>query len=74
MDRAQKAEKMELALKKLDETWARVEFQFHQHKDYPVYTTKMAEEDFEARRGRCELEGGRGGEGVRSKKPANLSR
>jgi hypothetical protein len=50
---------MELALKKLDETWARVEFQFHQHKDYPVYTTKMAEDDFEV--GGQQRAGSRGG-------------
>ncbi len=47
VDRAQKEEKMEIALKKLNDTWARVEFGFAQHKDYPVYTIKMAEEDFE---------------------------
>lgn len=51
VDRAQKEEKMEIALKKLNDTWARVEFGFAQHKDYPVYTIKMAEEDFEVRAG-----------------------
>ena len=48
MDRAQKEEKMEQALAKLADTWARVDFQFTQFKDTPVYTVKMADEDFEA--------------------------
>lgn len=48
VDRAQKEEKMEQALMKLGETWTRVEFQFIQFKDTPVYTVKMADEDFEA--------------------------
>lgn len=48
VDRAQKEEKMEIALKKLDETWTRVQFQFIKHKDTPINTIKMAEEDFEA--------------------------
>ncbi len=39
---------MELALVKLKDTWGRVEFQFHQFKDTPVFTVKLAEEDFEA--------------------------
>lgn len=50
VDRAQKEEKMEQALKKLDETWVRVEFNFIRFKDTTVYTTKMADEDFEVRR------------------------
>ncbi len=36
VDRAQKEEKMEQALAKLKDTWARVEFQFIQFKDTPV--------------------------------------
>ncbi|MEW5298846.1 MAG: hypothetical protein WDW36_001923 [Sanguina aurantia] len=48
VDRAQKEEKMEQALKKLDETWVRVEFGFIRFKDTAVHTTKMADEDFEA--------------------------
>jgi hypothetical protein len=47
VERAQKEEKMEQGLNKLQDTWGRVAFQFHQHKDTPVYTVKMAEEDFE---------------------------
>lgn len=47
VDRAQKEEKMEIAIRKLNDTWTRVEFQFHRHKDYDVHTVKMAEEDFE---------------------------
>ncbi len=31
----------------LQETWAKVEFQFVQHKGTELYTIKMAEEDFE---------------------------
>lgn len=46
--RAQKEEKMEVSLVKLNDTWGKVVFQFLQHKDSPVYTIKMAEEDFEA--------------------------
>jgi len=48
VDRAQKEEKMEQALTKLNETWSRVDFQFVQFKDTPVYTVRMADEDFEA--------------------------
>eukprot|EP00891_Asterochloris_glomerata_P001316 jgi/Astpho2/1316/Aster-06188 len=47
VDRAQKEEKMEQGLAKLKETWAKVEFQFVQHKGTELYTIKMAEEDFE---------------------------
>lgn len=39
---------MEVALRKLEETWTRVQFQFLKHKDTPINTIKMAEEDFEA--------------------------
>ena len=39
---------MEISLAKLKETWGRVEFQFTQFKDTPVYTVKLAEDDFEA--------------------------
>lgn len=48
VDRAQKEEKMEQSLAKLDDMWAKIEFVFIQHKDTDVYTMKMAEEDFEA--------------------------
>ena len=48
VDRAQKEEKMEQSLVKLDEMWAKIEFQFIQHKDTDVNTIKMVEEDFEA--------------------------
>eukprot|EP00798_Chlamydomonas_sp_ICE-L_P023007 gene23007-30199_t len=48
VDRAQKEEKMELALEKLNETWSKVEFQFIKFKETPISTIKMAEEDFEA--------------------------
>ena len=47
VDRAQKEEKMENALQKLDETWSKVEFDLIQHKDTEIYTVKMTEEDFE---------------------------
>ncbi|CAD7704939.1 unnamed protein product [Ostreobium quekettii] len=47
VDRAQKEEKMEQSLAKLEETWSKCEFQLVQHKDTDVYTVKMAEEDFE---------------------------
>lgn len=49
VDRAQKEEKMEMSLKKLDEVWSKLEFDFHQHKDTDVFTAKLAEENFEAR-------------------------
>eukprot|EP00879_Flechtneria_rotunda_P017284 GHRR01018106.1.p1 GENE.GHRR01018106.1~~GHRR01018106.1.p1 ORF type:complete len:1124 (+),score=375.49 GHRR01018106.1:243-3374(+) len=51
VDRAQKEEKMELGLQKLEESWTKVSFQFTRHKDTNVYTVKMAEEDFEVRWG-----------------------
>lgn len=48
VDQAQKEEKMETALARLGETWAKMEFQFIQHGQTQVYTVKMVEEDFEA--------------------------
>lgn len=48
VDQAQKEEKMETALSRLGETWAKMEFQFLQHGQTEVYTVKMVEEDFEA--------------------------
>lgn len=47
VDRAQKEEKMEVGLKKLEDAWTKVTFQFTKHKDTDVFTVKMAEEDFE---------------------------
>lgn len=47
VDRAQKEEKMEFGLKKLEDTWTKVSFQFNKHKDTDVFTVKLAEEDFE---------------------------
>ena len=47
VDRAQKEEKMELTLKKLDETWATIDFLFQQHKGTDVQLAKLKEEDFE---------------------------
>jgi dynein heavy chain, axonemal len=44
VDRAQKEEKMEQSLKKLGETWERMEFQFTKHKDTGLFTIRMAEE------------------------------
>lgn len=51
VDRAQKEEKMEFGLKKLEDVWAKMAFQFTKHKDSEVFTVKMAEEDFEVRIG-----------------------
>ena len=48
VDQASKEEKMETALVRLGETWAKMEFQFVQFGNSDVYTVKMAEEDFEA--------------------------
>lgn len=39
---------MESTLVKLTDTWGKVVFQFTQHKDSPIFTVKLAEEDFEA--------------------------
>ena len=48
VDRAQKEEKMEAGLAKLDDTWGRVAFSFAPHKEgSDVFLVKMAEEDFE---------------------------
>lgn len=58
VDRAQKEEKMEFGLKKLEDTWTKVSFQFTKHKDTDVSTVKMAEEDFEVGeelKGACQL-------------------
>jgi hypothetical protein len=49
VDRAQKEEKMEVALAKLDETWSKVAFEFQQYKDTDIYTVKISESDFEVR-------------------------
>lgn len=52
VDRAQKEEKMEGGLAKLEDTWGRVAFNFAPHKEgSDVSLVKMAEEDFEVRRG-----------------------
>lgn len=47
VDRAQKEEKMEMSLKKLEEVWSKLEFDFIQHKDTDVFVAKLAEENFE---------------------------
>ena len=47
VDRAQKEDKMEQTLAKLNVTWASIEFVFTQHRDSPVYLISMKEEDFE---------------------------
>jgi len=47
VDRAQKEDKMEQTLAKLEVTWATVEFVFTQHRDSPVHLISMKEEDFE---------------------------
>lgn len=53
VDRAQKEEKMESGLAKLDDTWGRVAFNFAPHKEgSDVSIVKMAEEDFEVGPGR----------------------
>lgn len=49
VDRAQKEEKMEMSLKKLDDVWSKLEFDFQQHKDTDVFVAKLAEENFEVR-------------------------
>lgn len=46
-EQAKAEAKMEKTLKKLDETWRVVEFQFTQHKDTDIFLMKLAEEDFE---------------------------
>ena len=47
VNRAQKEEKMEQALKKIGTTWVTLEFVFTQHKDTDVQLIKLSEEDFE---------------------------
>jgi dynein heavy chain len=47
VNRAQKEEKMEQALKKIASTWFNVDFVFSQHKDTDVQLVKLSEEDFE---------------------------
>jgi len=47
VNRAQKEEKMEMALKKIAGTWLNLEFQFAQHKDTDIHMIKLSEEDFE---------------------------
>ena len=47
VNRAQKEEKMEQALKKIAGTWVNLEFVFSQHKDTDVQLIKLSEEDFE---------------------------
>jgi dynein heavy chain, axonemal len=48
VDRAQKEEKMEQNLKKLDDVWSNADLDFQQFKGTDVFLTKMKEEDFEA--------------------------
>ena len=47
VDRAMKEDKMEQTLKKLDESWATVEFGFDQHASSDVYLVNLSEENFE---------------------------
>ena len=48
VDRAQKEEKMEAGLTKLEDVWGKVAFNFAPHKEgSDVALVKMAEEDFE---------------------------
>jgi len=47
VNRAQKEEKMEQALKKISATWVNLEFVFSQHKDTDIQLIKLSEEDFE---------------------------
>ena len=47
VNRAQKEEKMEMALTKIEATWKSLEFQFSQHKDTDIHMIKLSEEDFE---------------------------
>ena len=47
VDQAQKEEKMEVSIVKLNDVWSKVVFQFVQHKASDVHTVKLAEEDFE---------------------------
>ena len=47
VNRAQKEEKMEQALVKIESTWKNLEFAFAQHKDTDIQMIKLSEEDFE---------------------------
>ena len=47
VDRAQKEEKMDITLTKIDETWAKIEFSFTKHKETDVQLAKLLEEDVE---------------------------
>lgn len=47
MDRAQKEEKMEQSLNKIEETWKSIEFVFVQHKQTDLYLVNLNESDFE---------------------------
>jgi dynein heavy chain len=47
VNRAQKEEKMEQALTKIEGTWKNLEFLFSAHKDTDIHMIKLAEEDFE---------------------------
>ena len=47
VDQANKEDKMEQTLKKLDETWKVVDFGFDKHQDTDVYLINLAEENFE---------------------------
>jgi dynein heavy chain, axonemal len=44
---AQKEERMELALKKISEIWATLEFEFTKHKDTDLFLIRLKEEDFD---------------------------
>lgn len=44
VDRAQKEDKMEQSLAKLNATWSGVDFEFDQHRDTPVHLLRMKEE------------------------------
>lgn len=48
VDRAQKEEKMEMNLRKLEDLWAVAELDFQRFKETDVHMVKMKEEDFEA--------------------------
>eukprot|EP00698_Gefionella_okellyi_P005145 TRINITY_DN1471_c0_g1_i4.p1 TRINITY_DN1471_c0_g1~~TRINITY_DN1471_c0_g1_i4.p1 ORF type:complete len:2448 (+),score=753.76 TRINITY_DN1471_c0_g1_i4:538-7881(+) len=47
VDRAQKEEKMENILQKIENTWSKIEFGFTPHKGGPLALVNIAEEDFE---------------------------
>jgi dynein heavy chain len=48
VDQASKEEKMETALARLNETWAKMQFQFVRHKATDIYTIRMDEDNFDA--------------------------